>query len=97
MGKYDCIVMPKTSIILALFSGMAKIFDISWEHVKTLYERDKGKATGLAVVPKLKFEHINLTPFAKMRVDLAAQVCSCILCTTCTCMLIIEYILAGAE
>ena len=35
------------------------------------------------MVPKLKFEHINLTPFAKMRVDLAAQVCSSeiLLCT----------------
>ena len=42
--------------------------------MEKLYDRDKGKATGLAMVPKLKFEHINLTPFAKMRVDLAAQV-----------------------
>lgn len=39
-----------------------------------LYENDKGKGSGLAMVPKLKFEHINLTPFSKMRVDLAAQV-----------------------
>lgn len=48
--------------------------------MQTLYERDKGKATGLAMVPKLKFEHINLTPFAKMRVDLAAQVSSQTVC-----------------
>ena len=48
--------------------------------METLYERDKGKATGLAIVPKLKFEHINLTAFAKMRVDLAAQVSSCQIC-----------------
>ena len=26
------------------------------------------------MVPKLKFEHINLTLFSQMRVDLAAQV-----------------------
>ena len=26
------------------------------------------------MIPKLCYEHINLTPFAKMRVDLAAQV-----------------------
>ena len=26
------------------------------------------------MVPKLKFEHIHLTSFSKMRVDLAAQV-----------------------
>ena len=63
---------------------------ISWQHLVALYERDRGKATGLAMVPKLKFEHINLSSFAKMRVDLAAQVCSDItiltynLCLTCT-------------
>ena len=39
-----------------------------------LYEGDSGKATGLAMVPKLKFEHVHLTSFSKMRVDLAAQV-----------------------
>lgn len=43
----------------------------------TLYENDKGKASGLALVPKLKFEHIyKLSSFSKMRVDLAAQVCN---------------------
>ena len=40
-----------------------------------LFERDRGKATGLALVPKLKYEHIHLSSFSKMRVDLAAQVC----------------------
>ena len=29
--------------------------------------------SGLALVPKLKFEHISLGSFAKMQVDLAAQ------------------------
>ena len=33
-----------------------------------------GKASGLAMLPKLKYEHIHLTSFSKMRVDLAAQV-----------------------
>jgi len=33
-------------------------------------------AVGLAMVPKLKYEHVNLTSFSKMRVDLAAQVLS---------------------
>ncbi len=28
----------------------------------------------MAIVPKLKFEHIYLTSFSKMRVDLATQV-----------------------
>ena len=31
-------------------------------------------AAGISLVPKLKMEHIELTPFSRMRVDLAAQV-----------------------
>jgi hypothetical protein len=53
--------------------------DISWGHLEKLYENDKGadrQAPGLAVVPKLKYEHLHLTSFSKMRVDLAAQVLS---------------------
>ena len=40
----------------------------------------------LTIVPKLKYEHIFLTSFSKMHVDLAAQVCKCIL-YTCMCIL----------
>ena len=32
------------------------------------------RSSGLYLISKLKFEHINLTPFSRMRVDLAAQV-----------------------
>ena len=39
-----------------------------------LYYRDTAKPAGLRQVPKLKYEHIKLTSFSKMRVDLAAQV-----------------------
>ncbi len=46
---------------------------ILWQHLVGLYAKDSGKASGLSMVPKLKFEHINLTSFSKMRVDLAAQ------------------------
>ena len=38
-----------------------------------LYHRDTSPGMGLRMVPKLKFEHISLTSFSKMRVDLAAQ------------------------
>ena len=31
---------------------------------------------GLRLLPKLKYEHLKLTSFSKMRVDLAAQVLS---------------------
>lgn len=48
--------------------------EIAWRHLVALYYRDKGKASGLAMVPKLKLEHLQLTSFSKMRVDLAAQV-----------------------
>lgn len=49
--------------------------DIAWGHLVDLHYKDKGKATGLAaMVPKLKLEHLQLTSFSKMRVDLAAQV-----------------------
>lgn len=48
---------------------------ISWKHVVNLYNRNMGAATGLSMVPKLKYEHIYLNSFSKMRVDLAAQVC----------------------
>ena len=47
--------------------------DISWGHVWQLYNRTRS-ATGLTTLKKLKFEHICLNSFSKMRVDLAAQV-----------------------
>ena len=42
-----------------------------------LYYRDAGahrEAAGLALVPKLKYEHIYLTSFSKMRVDQVANI-----------------------
>ena len=42
-----------------------------------LYEANTEAITstpGLSLVPKLKLEHVRLTNFSKMRVDLAAQV-----------------------
>ena len=42
-----------------------------------LYKRNTGATTttpGLLLVPKIKYEHVYLTNFSKMRVDLAAQV-----------------------
>ena len=49
---------------------------MSWSHLESLYEKDTRKATGLAMIPELKYEHIKLTSFSKMRVDLATQVSS---------------------
>ena len=39
-----------------------------------LYHCNAGTGTGLSMVHKLKQEHIHLTSFSKVRVDLAAQV-----------------------
>ena len=51
--------------------------EISWSHLVDLYMCDRGnkETPGLVLVPKLKYEHVYLTSFSKMRVDLAAQVC----------------------
>ena len=48
--------------------------DLSWSHIVALYQRNGGAATGLNMLPKLKYEHVYLTSHSKMRVDLAAQV-----------------------
>ena len=51
---------------------------ISWCHLEELYKEDTGASegpVGLHLVPKLKYEHIHLSSFSKMRVDLAVQVC----------------------
>ena len=48
-----------------------------------LYRRNTGAITstpGLYLVPKLKYEHVHLNNFSKMRVDLAAQVCNLCMC-----------------
>jgi len=39
-----------------------------------LYLQDTASLTGPRLVPKLKYEHVYLTSFSKLRVDLAAQV-----------------------
>jgi hypothetical protein len=52
---------------------------VRWQHVRDLYHRNSGarvECPGLSLLPKLKYEHVHLTAFSKMRVDLAAQVLS---------------------
>ena len=50
--------------------------EISWDHLTELYTKNRAQAddTGLALIPKLKYEHVYFTSYSKMRVDLAAQV-----------------------
>ena len=47
---------------------------IIWDHIRDLFYEDR--ECGLHIMPKLTYEHINLTPFSVMNVKLAAQVLS---------------------
>lgn len=48
-------------------------YHISWGHLVKLYDVTRSES-GLTLLPKLKYEHIHLNNFSKMRVDLATQV-----------------------
>lgn len=69
---YQLIIIP------ILFQCNGK--EISWSHLVQLYYHNRCQSAksnpGFALIPKLKYEHINLSSFSKMRVDLAAQVCA---------------------
>lgn len=49
---------------------------IKWDILEQLYEKHRATVTGggLTILPKIKAEHIKLTSYSKMRVDLAVQV-----------------------
>lgn len=47
---------------------------IEWKHLRDLYRKLQTMSAGISLVPKLKLEHVELTPFFRMRVDLTAQV-----------------------
>lgn len=51
--------------------------DISWSHLLGLFEAStylSQSSQGLSLIPKLSREHLYLTGYSRMRVDLAAQV-----------------------
>ena len=47
---------------------------ILWSHLENLYKAKENPGQGLHLLHKLKFEHVRLTSFSRMRIDLAAQV-----------------------
>ena len=49
--------------------------EIQWSHLVRVFEQTRSQA-GLSILPKLRYEHIYLSSFSKMRVDLAVQVIS---------------------
>ena len=42
--------------------------------MKKFYNDDSSAGMGLRMVPKLKYEHLHISSFSAMQVDLAAQV-----------------------
>ena len=51
--------------------------NISWRHLQQLYDAKlamSSRSSGLYLIQKLKQEHVNLTSFSRMHVDLAAEV-----------------------
>ena len=83
MGKNNIAVHHAHNIIVILSSVMV---EISWRHLEQLYEEDiSGGSARLRRVPKLKYEHIHLSSYSKMQVDLAAQVL-CIISGLFTCV-----------
>ena len=45
-----------------------------WQHITEIFYQEV--ANGLKLLPRLSYEHVNLTPYSVMRVNLAAQVLS---------------------
>lgn len=45
-----------------------------WQHITSMFYQDL--LSGLKLLPRLTYEHINLTAYSVMRVNLAAQVLS---------------------
>ncbi len=66
--------MPRITLVIHGFIVQYKGKFILWSHLRDLYKKDTSTAMGLRIVPKLKYEHVSLTSFSRMRVDLAAQV-----------------------
>ena len=70
---HACVYVYRNYSIHCLLQHNGK--PISWRHLEDLYIQDSKQSNkGTRLVPKLKYEHVYLTPFSRMQVDLAAQV-----------------------
>ena len=67
-----CMIPTCVCILLSISQINGKF--IEWKHIRDLYQKFRSMAPGISLVPKLKMEHIELSSFSRMRVDLAAQV-----------------------
>lgn len=71
--KCDLVDIRRQYYLCAQVNGQS----IKWSHVQELYDKKfttSVASSGLSLLPKLKREHVHLTSFSRMRVDLAAQV-----------------------
>ena len=67
---YLCIFPLNLHVFILQISGK----NIYWQHLTNLYEAKEAPGQGLHLLHKLKFDHVYLTSFSRMRVNLAAQV-----------------------
>ena len=49
-------------------------FELIWGHIMDIYNMDQD--SGLHLLPRLSYDHVKLTPYSVMRVNLAAQILS---------------------
>ena len=68
-------MMVRNGVIFQYYIGVCQINEkfVTWKHIRELY--DKCRLTtdrSLAILPRLKLEHIELTSYSRMRVDLAS-------------------------
>ena len=65
-------------VLIFILHFQDDLYDISWKQVVELYEEDIGidsiGTTGLRIFPKIREDHIDLTPKHRMKVNSAAQV-----------------------
>ena len=74
----SCIIISDSCKYMHAYIMQINGQQISWQHLVDLYHRHRGTGdvpvSGLSMLKKIKYEHIQLTSYSKMRVDLAAQV-----------------------
>lgn len=103
MGEYCSLTLTSVHVVCVRFTASASFNactciqnngkHILWEHLSYLYEHTQTES-GLYVGHRLTYEHVHLTSFSKMKVNLAAQVCFCGLLF---CIKYVANIIAGAK
>ena len=64
----------RPSVMGCIFSFIELWQRISWDHLKDLFTKDSTRVSGLKLLLEVKKEHVQLSSYSRMRVDLAAHV-----------------------